>query len=137
MKHLLTLSLILPFVFVAPTQAQQVNVYAESYCYTNIEQYVPGYYDAYGNYVGGYVNSTRNRVPCGNNAVVNQQPYYNYGNGYYGRRTNPNCNPSRTILGAVLGGAIGRSMTSTRNNRNNRGWATALGASIGGLAFSC
>ena len=37
MKHLLTLSLILPFVFVAPTQAQQVNVYGESYCYTNIE----------------------------------------------------------------------------------------------------
>ena len=137
MKHLFTLSLILPFVFVAPTQAQQVNVYAESYCYTNIEQYVPGYYDAYGNYVSGYVNSTRNRVPCGNNVVVNQQPYYNNGGGYYGRRTNPNCNSSRTILGAVLGGAIGRSMTSTRNNRNNRGWATALGASIGGLAFSC
>ena len=137
MKHLFTLSLILPFVFVAPTQAQQVNVYAESYCYTNIEQYVPGYYDAYGNYVSGYVNSTRNRVPCGNNVVVNQQPYYNNGGGYYGRRTNPNCNPSQTILGAVLGGAIGRSMTSTRNNRNNRGWATALGASIGGLSFSC
>ena len=137
MKHLFTLSLILPFVFVAPTQAQQVNVYAESYCYTNIEQYVPGYYDAYGNYVSGYVNSTRNRVPCGNNVVVNQQPYYNNGGGYYGRRTNPNCNPSRTILGVVLGGAIGRSMTSTRNNRNNRGWATALGASIGGLTFSC
>ena len=136
MKHLLTLSLLLPFVFVAPTQAQQVNVYGESYCYTNIEQYVPGYYDAYGNYVGGYVNNTRNRVPCGNNVVINQQPYYN-GGGYYGRRTNPNCNPSRTILGAVLGGAIGRSMTSTSNNRNNRGWATALGASIGGLTFSC
>jgi len=137
MKHLLTLSLLLPFVFVAPTQAQQVNVYGESYCYTNIEQYVPGYYDAYGNYVGGYVNNTRNRVPCNNNVVVNPQPYYNNGGGYYGRRTNPNCNPSRTILGAVLGGAIGRSMTSTRNNRNNRGWATALGASIGGLTFSC
>ena len=137
MKHLFTLSLILPFVFVAPTQAQQVNVYAESYCYTNIEQYVPVYYDAYGNYVSGYVNSTRNLVPCGNNVVVNQQPYYNNGGGYYGRRTNPNCNPSQTILGAVLGGAIGRSMTSTRNNRNNRGWATALGASIGGLSFSC
>jgi hypothetical protein len=137
MKHLLTLSLILPFVFVAPTQAQQVNVYGESYCYTNIEQYVPGYYDAHGNYVGGYVNNTRNRVPCNNNVVINQQPYYNNGGGYYGRRTNPNCNPSRTILGAVLGGAIGRSMTSTSNNRNNRGWATALGASIGGLTFSC
>ena len=144
MKHLLTLSLLLPFAFVAPTQAQQVNVYGESYCYTNVEQYVPGYYDAYGNYVGGYVNRTRNRVPCGNNVVINPQPYYNNGGGgyygsrgYYGRASNPNCNPTRTLLGATLGGAIGRSMTSTRNNRNNRGWATALGASVGGLAFAC
>ena len=86
--------------------------------------------------MGGYVNNTRNRVPCNNNVVINQQPYYN-GGGYYGRASNPNCNPTRTLLGATLGGAIGRSMTSTRNNRNNRGWATALGASVGGLAFSC
>jgi hypothetical protein len=144
MKHLLTLSLILPFVFVAPTQAQQVNVYGENYCYVNTEQYVPGYYNAYGNYVSGYVNRNRQQIPCNNNVVINQQPYYNNGGGgyygsrgYYGRTSNPNCNPTRTLLGATLGGAIGRSMTSTRNNRNNRGWATALGASVGGLAFSC
>jgi hypothetical protein len=133
MKHLLTLSLLLPFVFVAPTQAQQVNVYGESYCYTNIEQYVPGYYDVYGRYIPGYVSRNRQQVPCG---FVSPQPYYG-GGGYYGRATNPNCNPTRTILGATLGGSIGRSMTSTRNNRNNRGWATALGASVGGLAFAC
>jgi hypothetical protein len=125
MKHLLALSLLLPFAFFTSAQAQQVNVYVESYCYVNTEQYIPGYYDRYGNYVSGYVNRTRNRVPCNNNP---------YG---YGRATNPNCNPTRTILGATLGGSIGRSMTSTRNNRRNRDWATALGASLGGLAFSC
>ena len=141
MRHLILLSLLfLP----APVVAQQVNVYGENYCYVNTEQYVPGYYDAYGRYMGGYVNRTRNRVPCGENVSVNPQPYYNNGGGgyygsrgYYGRATNPNCNPTRTLLGATLGGAIGRSMTSTRNNRNNRGWATALGASVGGLAFAC
>ena len=63
--------------------------------------------------------------------------YGNNNSGYYGRRTNPNCNPTRTILGAVVGGAIGRSLTSTNNNRNNRGWATALGAGLGGLTFAC
>jgi len=148
MKHLLTLSLLFPFTFAAPIQAQQFNVYGESYCYANVEQYIAGYYDVYGRYIPGYVNRTRNQVPCNNNVIINPQPYYNqqpyyggggyYGrNGYYGRATNPNCNPNRTILGAVVGGAIGRSMTSTNNNRNNRGWATALGAGLGGLTFSC
>jgi hypothetical protein len=33
MKHLLTLSLLLPFAFFTSAQAQQVNVYVESYCY--------------------------------------------------------------------------------------------------------
>ena len=148
MKHLLTLSLLFPFTFAAPIQAQQFNVYGESYCYVNVENYIAGYYDVYGRYIPGYVNRTRNRVPCNNNVIINPQPYYNqqpyyggggyYGrNGYYGRATNPNCNPTRTILGSVIGGAIGRSMTSTNNNRNNRGWATALGAGIGGLTFAC
>ena len=149
MKHLLTLSLILPFVFVAPTQAQQVNVYGESYCYTNIEQYVPGYYDAYGNYVGGYVNRTRNRVPCGDNVVVNQQPYY---------RRQRVCNPAAGAaigygLGEALGGGNGWKSSSnwTRNydrnsssgsynysNRNykSNGWSL-FGAGIGALMFSC
>ena len=148
MKHLLTLSLLFPFTFAAPIQAQQFNVYGESYCYVNVENYIAGYYDVYGRYIPGYVNRTRNRVPCNNNVIINPQPYYNqqpyyggggyYGrNGYYGRATNPNCNPTRTILGSVIGGAIGRSMTSTNNNRNNRGWATALGAGLGGITFAC
>jgi hypothetical protein len=125
------LPLLLPLVLITPVSAQQINVYTESYCYVNTEQYIPGYYDEYGNYVSGYVNSTRNRVPCGN-GVYNQ-----YRPNYYGRPTNPNCNPTRTFLGATLGGSIGRAMTSTRNNRRNRGWATALGASLGGLVYSC
>jgi enterochelin esterase-like enzyme len=55
--------------------------------------------------------------------------------GYYNRRSNPNCNPTRTVLGSVMGGAIGRAAAS--NYPKNYGWATALGASIGGLAFAC
>ena len=147
MKKLL---LLLPLLFLpAPVVAQQVNTYGV--CIQYQEVYTPGGYDQYGNYFSGGVSTQSYNVPCNqvNSGWRSSNQYYNnggyyrrgyYGNnngGYYGRRTNPNCNPSRTILGAVLGGAIGRSMTSTRNNRNNRGWATALGASIGGLSFSC
>jgi len=134
----LPLALLLPLTLsTVSVQAQQVNQFGV--CTQNQEVYQPGGYDEYGNYVSGRVSVQSYNVPCNS---INQgwrptNQYYNNGGGYYGRETNPNCNPVRTLLGATLGGAIGRSMTSTRNNRNNRGWATALGASIGGLAFAC
>ena len=141
MRHLILLSLLfLP----APVVAQQVNQFGV--CVQYQEVYTPGGYDQYGNYFPGGVNTQSYNVPCNqvNSGWRPSNQYYNgggyYGNnnsGYYGRRTNPNCNPTRTILGAVVGGAIGRSMTSTNNNRNNRGWATALGAGLGGLTFAC
>jgi hypothetical protein len=142
MRHLILLSLLfLP----APVVAQQVNQFGV--CVQYQEVYTPGGYDQYGNYFPGGVSTQSYNVPCNqvnsgwrpSNQYYNGGAYngYNNGSGYYGRRTNPNCNPTRTILGAVIGGAIGRSMTSTNNNRNNRGWATALGASIGGLTFAC
>ena len=152
---LLPLTLILPLAFAIPTQAQQVNVYGESYCYVNTEQYVPGYYNNYGNYVSGYVNRTRNRVPCGNNVVVNPQPYYNNNGGYYRQRT---CNPTAGAaigygLGEALGGGNGWKSSSnwTRNyNRNSssgsynysnrnyksNGWSI-FGAGIGSILFGC
>ena len=142
MRHLILLSLLfLP----TPVVAQQVNQFGV--CVQYQEVYTPGGYDQYGNYFPGGVNTQSYNVPCNqvnsgwrpSNQYYNGGGYngYNNGSGYYGRRTNPNCNPSRTLLGAIIGGAIGRSMTSTNNNRNNRGWATALGAGIGGLTFAC
>ncbi len=132
------LFLLLPLtLFSVPVQAQQVNQFAV--CTQNQEVYQPGGYDRYGNYVPGGVSVQTYNVPCNN---VNQgyrptNQYYGYGGGgsYYGRRTNPNCNPTRTVLGAVLGGAIGRAAASSYPQ--NYGWATALGASLGGLTFAC
>jgi hypothetical protein len=133
MKQLI---LLLPLVFLpTPVIAQQVNQYGV--CTQYQEVYVPGGYDQYGNYYQGGVQTQSYNVPCNQVSGGNWNQSNQYNNGYYGRATNPNCNPARTLLGSVLGGAIGRSMTSTSNNRNNRGWATALGASLGGLAFAC
>ena len=139
MKHFL---LLLPItLFSVPVQAQQVNQFAV--CTQNQEVYQPGGYDQYGNYIPGGVSVQTYNVPCNN---INQgwrpanQYYsgggYGYGGGgYYGRATNPNCNPTRTLLGTVLGGAIGRAAASAYPQ--NYGWATAAGAAIGGLTFAC
>ena len=131
MKHLL---LLLPLTLASlPVQAQQVNNYAV--CTQNQEVYQPGGYDQYGNYVSGGVSVQTFNVPCNqvNQGTANQ--YYGNGGGYYGRPSNPNCNPTRTLLGSVFGGAVGRA--AAMNYPRNYGWATALGASLGGLAFAC
>ncbi|NBR26287.1 MAG: hypothetical protein EBU08_21375 [Micrococcales bacterium] len=129
MKHLF---LLLPLtLFSVPVQAQQVNNFAV--CTQNQEVYRPGGYDRYGNYYPGGVSVQTYNVPC--NGAANQYYGNGGGSGYYGRRTNPNCNPVRTLLGSVLGGAIGRAAASAYPD--NYGWATAAGAAIGGLTFAC
>lgn len=137
---LLISSLIAVGIFIpTTTSAQQVNTYGV--CTQYREVYQPGYYDSYGNYVQGGVYTQSYNVPCNQigGTPYSQNQYYNngygYNNGYVGRPSNPNCNPARTLFGAVLGGSIGRA--AAMNYPKNYGWATALGASLGGLAFAC
>ena len=143
-KQMKKLTLLLSLIFLpTPSIAQQVNQF--SVCKQYQEVYTPGGYDQYGNYFPGRVNTQSYTVPCNQvnsgsrpiNQYSNNGGYYANNNGYYGRRTNPNCNPARTLLGAVIGGSVGRVLTNTPNNRNNRNWATTLGAGIGGLTFAC
>ena len=42
----------------------RTNTYHEEFCYRYKEQYVPGYYNKHGRYVGGYVKSKKEKVPC-------------------------------------------------------------------------
>lgn len=153
MKKFLIASLLIPFTFATSTQAQQVNVYSENYCYVNTEQYVPGYYDNYGNYRSGYVRRNRQQVNCNGN-VNYQQPYYTSQN----YRRSRICNPwAGAALGAGLAEAISggngwksssswsrkynRNSSSGNYNYSNRnyssnGW-TLFGAGLGSLAFTC
>ena len=111
-----------------PVKAQQTNIY--SVCTNYQENYLPGYYDQYGNYIQGNVNTQRYNVQCGtgtyyrpNGGVVYQQPTYN--RGY--------CPPARTTLGALLGGGIAASVSK----RDSWSWAIPLGAVLGsGIANS-
>lgn len=149
MKKLLLLVSLL-FVPIVPVHAQQTNIFET--CTQYREHYIPGGYDIAGNYSPGIIQTEIFTVECRNPSNIlrrstyskyverninyyHPRPYYSrqhsYYSGYY------YCNPNNAYFGALLGGSVGRALTSTRNNRRNRGWATGLGAGIGGLAFSC
>lgn len=146
MKKLLSSAIVVAVCVPVQSFAQQTNYY--QVCNSYQESYVPGYYDQYGNYQRGYVNTQKYRVSCGNNPgpTSYQQPYYN-------RRI---CNPAAgAALGAGLASAIsggggwnnsgswsrkyngnGSSGSWSSSYRNTSGW-TLFGAGLGALMYSC
>ena len=113
-----------------PVQAQQTNIY--SVCTNYQENYAPGYYDRYGNYVQGNVNTQSYNVQCGtgtyyrpNGGNVYQSPVAapvaqpGYGRGY--------CSPARTTLGGLLGGGVAAAVSK----KDAWSWAIPLGAVLG------
>lgn len=113
-----------------PVQAQQTNIY--SVCTNYQENYSPGYYDRYGNYVQGNVNTQSYNVQCGtgtyyrpNGGNVYQSPVAapvaqpGYGRGY--------CSPARTTLGGLLGGGVAAAVSK----KDAWSWAIPLGAVLG------
>ena len=128
------LLLILPLtLFSVPVKAQQTNIY--QVCTSYAENYSPGYYDQYGNYRQGNVNTQSYNTQCGtgtyyrpNNAVSApyyaspvsqpvQQPYYNR-----------SC--AAAPIGAILGGYGAYKATS---RVSNRWWSIPLGVVTGGI----
>jgi hypothetical protein len=125
------LLLILPLtLFSVPVKAQQTNIY--QVCTTYAENYAPGYYDQYGNYRQGNVNTQSYNTQCGtgtyyrpNNAV--SAPYY------ASPVSQPVQQPYRRScaaapVGAILGG-LGAYRATSRVS--NRWWSIPLGV-VGG-----
>ena len=52
------------FAEIGPRFRGRTNTYHEEFCYKYVEKYVPGYYNKHGRYVGGYVKSRKEKVPC-------------------------------------------------------------------------
>jgi hypothetical protein len=148
MKKLLLVPLVMS-LFSVPVQSQQVNEYQT--CIKYREVYTPGYYDNYGRYIQGGVVTQEYRANCQTGAAISpsvavvQQPYaapapyaaprpYYNGYGYPGYyRGGVYCNPTRTSLGALLGGGIAASMS----RGNGYYWSVPVGAAIGGALFGC
>ena len=81
----LTALLFLPLLFInAPAIASPLNqlnryagagnVYEQCTRYRIKEEYVPGYYNSVGGYVGGRVKTTKVRIPC-NQSTIGSSPY--------------------------------------------------------------
>ena len=128
MKKLL---LLLPLTFLSvpvSVQAQQTNIY--QVCRTYQENYAPGYYDQYGNYVQGNVGTNSYNTPCGTGT------YYHPNNGgavYATPVTQPVAQPrtcAAAPLGAILGGLGAYAVT---DNGPNRWWSGPRGVVTGGL----
>jgi hypothetical protein len=127
MKKLL---LLLPLTFFSvPVQAQQTNIY--QVCTTYQENYAPGYYDRYGNYVQGNVGTNSYNTQCGTGT------YYRPNNGgaaYASPVSQPVQQPRRTCaitaLSTIGGGYVAYRAT---DYVPNRWWAVPLGAVTGGI----
>jgi len=119
------------FLLLPTASFAQQRVYTESYCYENTEEYVPGYYNNYGQYVGGHVKSDRRRVPCGYQSYQSQpqyhQPQYHRPQ-YHQQQVQPRrCTAARTTLGGLLGGGTAAALSK----RDAYGWSIPLGAILG------
>jgi hypothetical protein len=125
--------LLVPFVlFFFPTkvQAQQVNNY--NVCRQYREEYRPGGYDSYGNYVQGGVVTRAYNVPCNNSYGYNNGYNHNYQNNGQSN-SSISCDPTRAILGGLLGGGIAAGLS----RGDGYAWSVPLGAALGGAAAGC
>ena len=120
-------ALLLSALMIAPLPAfaGHRRVYEESYCYRNTEQYVPGYYNEFGQYVGGYVKTNRKRVPCGYHSHRQYVPQNQH-------QTDDNSCIEGSILGGIAGGGLGAALS----RGDGRWWAIPLGI-VGGSVVGC
>ena len=124
----LTLLPLLALVPTSPVFAQQVNIYQT--CTNYQENYNPGYYDSYGNYVQGNVNTQKYNVNCQN------QTYYrpNGGNIQPSPVVAPIAQPYRQCAAGPIGTILGGFGAYRATRRvSNRWWSIPLGAVTGGI----
>ena len=107
MKSLILMTSLMLTLSPSSAQAQ----YGGQVCYNRV--YIPEGYDRYGNYHEGHYQDRQ--VPCNN------------------QQQGVSCDPSRTFLGAILGGGVAASMSRGDGYK----WSVPLGAFIGGAGFGC
>jgi|DEB0MinimDraft_4_1074332.scaffolds.fasta_scaffold02840_3 hypothetical protein len=121
------------FCSAAPASAE-VYMYHESYCYENIEEYVPGYRNRWGRYVGGYVKTTRSRVPCHRHrSYRSEHHHYHSNNNNNQSKSNGKKDDNSCIEGSILGGIAGGGAGAALSRGDGRFWAIPTGIVAGAL----
>ena len=94
----------------------QKNVHYEEKCYKNVERYIPGYYDDFGNWKVGIVKTTRKRVPCFR-SYRRPKPYIHEHHHHpdIGGHVDDNSCIEGTAAGGHLGGALGGVLSKKKN----------------------
>ena len=109
------------------------SVHYENYCYKNVEEFVPGYYNNYGQWVGGYVKNRRKRIPCRHFNEPSISPDIRYEEQYpnVGRYDDNSC-----VEGSILGGISGAALGGVLSTKENWIWSIPLGI-VGGSVAGC
>ena len=106
------------------------RVYRESHCYENVEEYVPGYYNNYGQYIGGYIKHDRRKVACSHSrpnsgSLDHRQPTHK-----------PDTDDNSCVEGSILGGILGGGAGAAASRGDGRFWAIPLGI-VSGAMVGC
>jgi hypothetical protein len=113
------------FIFIPSiSYAQEVRIYEESVCHQTSEQYLPGYYDNSGKYIGGHVKRNRQKVSC--NQLSNRQ-YSSPQQNTVSKRT---CNRHGRLLSGLIGGGV----SALVSKKDAYAWSIPLGV-VGGVAL--
>jgi hypothetical protein len=124
-------AILLSSLFIAaPVYAGGPRIYRENHCYENVEEYVPGYYNSYGQYVGGYIKHDRRKVAC-NHSRPNHGPL-----DHRQPTHNPNTDDNSCVEGSILGGILGGGAGAAASRGDGRFWAIPLGI-VGGAMVGC
>jgi hypothetical protein len=107
----------------------------EEICYKNVEKYIPGYYDDFGNWRNGRVKTTRKKISCGRlyerpRFVPQTTPHYHY------EEQHPNVggiDDNSCIEGSILGGIVGGGAGAALSRKDGRLWAIPLGIVTGSM----
>lgn len=111
----------------------QKNVHYEEKCYKNVERYIPGYYDDFGNWKVGRVKTTRKRVPCFR-SYRRPKPYIH--EHHHHPDVGGHVDDNSCIEGSILGGIAGAGAGAALSRGDGRWWAIPLGI-VGGSMVGC
>tara|TARA_R110002020_G_scaffold203338_1_gene406988 strand:- start:640 stop:1083 length:444 start_codon:yes stop_codon:yes gene_type:complete len=121
-----------------PVYRGNKTVRYEEKCYRNVEKYIPGYYDGFGNWRNGRVKTTRKKISCGRlyekpRFMPQTTPHYHHEEQHpnVGNVDNNSC-----VEGSILGGIAGGGLGAALSRKDGRLWAIPLGI-VGGAMAGC